>query len=99
MTKEENMFLFVCCEAAESKLVKLQMSRTVIIAHTVSLVRTNLFVPLLVERRLDGHDLLDGVGQKPIFQKRIFLDFNVLRFCQILQERCSDVQNDGGQFL
>ena len=48
MTKEENMFLFVCCEAAESKLVKLQMSRTVIIAHTVSLVRTNLFVPLLV---------------------------------------------------
>ena len=31
MTKKENIFLFVCSEAVESKLVKLETDRTVIL--------------------------------------------------------------------
>ena len=38
MTKEENILFFVCSEAAESKLVKLETSHTVILPLTVSVL-------------------------------------------------------------
>ena len=36
LTKNENMLLFVCCEAIESKLVKLETSHTVILFPKLS---------------------------------------------------------------
>ena len=38
LTKEENILFFVCSEAAESKLVKLETSHTVILPLTVSVL-------------------------------------------------------------
>ena len=38
LTKEENMLFFVCSEEAESKLVKLEASHSVILPPTVSVL-------------------------------------------------------------
>ena len=38
LTKQENMLLFLCSEAVESKLVKLETSRTVSVSPTVSVL-------------------------------------------------------------
>ena len=38
LTKEENMLFFVCSEAVESKLVKLETSRTVILSPIASVL-------------------------------------------------------------
>ena len=40
LTKKENMLLFVCSDAVESKLVKLETSHTVILPTTVSVLYT-----------------------------------------------------------
>ena len=46
LTKEENMLFFVCSEAVESKLVKLETSRTVIFPPTVSVLMLHYFIYL-----------------------------------------------------
>ena len=46
LTQKENMLLFLCSEAVESKLVKLETSRTVIFPPTVSVLMLHYFIYL-----------------------------------------------------
>ena len=78
MAKKVNMLLFVCSEAVESQLVKLETSRAIILSTTVSVLLPKLckgLVVVVVALDKVGFRLLVGIGLRayvPYQTRKVF---------------------------